>query len=153
MSDRKEQHFSCKSSWPDGPWKNEPDQVDWVDEATGYNCRIFRNPAGAFWLGYVYIPKHHPLFGMDYDHKELSKLRVHGGVTWSFPNSFPNDYDDEERPEEWEIGFDCSHAWDLMPTVREHMKHTKNGRSYKDQAFVTAEVESLAKQLKELEGK
>ena len=107
----------------DGPWRDEPDKAQWVDEATGLDCLIVRNRRGAL-CGYVGVPPGHPLHGRDYADTDLD---VHGGLTYS-------DYCQEGaedgpgvchvpepgRPAEvWWLGFDCGHYYDLSPGVME----------------------------------
>ncbi len=39
MTERQAKEYKVdKSQWPDGPWKNEPDRVDFVH--AGYACAI-----------------------------------------------------------------------------------------------------------------
>ncbi len=67
-----------KSQWGKGLWQDEPDELQWVDEATGLTCLILRNPVGAF-CGYVGVPETHPGYKIAYDgttdeeHKEWQK--------------------------------------------------------------------------------
>lgn len=57
------------------------------------------------------------------------------------------------------FGFDCSHAWDISPAIDARMREYVPDRDfprlpnteYRNLAYVTSEVESLARQLKELE--
>lgn len=99
-----------KSSWGDGPWQNEPDKVQWLDEATGLDCLIVRNNGGAL-CGYVGVPESHPWHGKDYsqctqtpacdesycDHTPEHRLRVHGGITFADGCNEPS----RERWERW----------------------------------------------------
>lgn len=73
-----------KTDWPDGPWKDEPDKVQWPDESTGLPCLIVRNDCGA-WCGYVGVPDSHPLFGVGYDdaHDRNDAISVHHGLTFA----------------------------------------------------------------------
>lgn len=139
----REWRHTDKSAWGDGPWQQEPDKVQWVDEATGLDCLIVRGPAGAL-CGYVGVPESHPWFGVEYgsctvsesgqcgdengdggwcDHRPESLIQVHGGLTFS-------DLCQEDaieghgichiaepgRPEKvWWFGFDCAHCYDLTP--------------------------------------
>lgn len=68
-----------KSAWGAGPWQDEPDKAQWVDEATGLDCLIVRNYGGAL-CGYVGLPESHPLHGADY---EKPNVDVHGGLTFA----------------------------------------------------------------------
>lgn len=90
-----------KAGWPHGPWCDEPDKIQWQDEATGLACLIIRGPEGAL-CGYVGVPLGHPLHGIDYgqcpqgeacpermkyqswcSHSPDSALKVHGGITFA----------------------------------------------------------------------
>jgi hypothetical protein len=93
-----------KQSWPPGPWHQEPDQKIWTDDATGLPCAMRRNEVTGIWLGYVGVPRSHPLFGKGYD--EASGLSVHGGLTYASEAS---------NGEWWYFGFDCGHAFDAQP--------------------------------------
>jgi hypothetical protein len=59
---------------------------------------------------------------------------VHGGLTYA-----------QEKNGFWRFGFDCAHAGDHAPYRGDEPRH---GDVYRDEAFVTAETESLARQLK-----
>lgn len=133
----------------DRPWEHEPNSEEWVDEATGYKCLIWRHPTHGSLNGYVTIPRKHPLHGQNYD--EINHfVDVHGGLTYSHA----------EKRGKWTVGFDCNHAEDFAPKmvmslmkyvdsdVRHHLHET-----YRDWAYVKAEVEKLAQQLKQLEVK
>lgn len=86
-----------REEWGSGPWTEEPDKVQWVDEATGLDCLIVRNSMGAL-CGYVGVPESHSLYGVDYgqcpkreacdadvfcDHRPDSRFSVHGGLTFA----------------------------------------------------------------------
>lgn len=87
-----------KSTWGRGPWADEPDKIQYQDEATGLPCLIVRSPVGAL-CGYVGVPEGHPWFGIAYnertdrapetdDHdwsaeRPESVIDVHGGLTFS----------------------------------------------------------------------
>lgn len=58
-------HVIPHESWPDGPWRDEPDKVIWVDEATGLDCMIVRNKMGT-WCGYAGVGVQHPWHGVTY---------------------------------------------------------------------------------------
>lgn len=152
---------SEKEAWGPGPWVEEPDKMQWQDEATGYPCLIVRNHSGAL-CGYVGVPNGHPLYGKDYD--DTGDLEVHGGITFA---DFCRPSAAEERgichtvePGEddkvyW-LGFDCNHADDLGPGMEAMLpghiqKWSDFGAVYRDVPYVKAEIASLAKQLKEVE--
>lgn len=92
-----------------GPWNSEPDRLEF--EEHGLPCLMRRGPLGA-WCGYVAVPLGHPYYG-----KEGRDLDVHGGVT--FMGTCQGDIchtPKEGAPDNvWWFGFDCAHAWDLVP--------------------------------------
>jgi hypothetical protein len=157
-----------KSDWGDGPWLDEPDKVQWPDEATGLPCMVKRGPGGN-WCGYVGVAEGHPLYKKGYTYSwddevegpTVNQLEVHGGVTYTdlcaehepgeeghaichVPG--PNDPDPV-----WWIGFDCGHAWDLSP--ERTARYAKLGIApfadevYRDIYYVKAQTVNLAKQL------
>lgn len=67
-----------KSTWPRGPWDDEPDKVQWEDAATELPCLIVRNGLGAL-CGYVGVPEGHPWHGIT--HYDLDAAVVYGGVS------------------------------------------------------------------------
>lgn len=127
---------------------NEGNFEEWRDENTGYLCRIIRPYNDGHLCGYVSVPETHPYFGKDYvwsESKNHYNVKVHGGLTYS------SDMGVKGR---WWLGFDCVHLYDLNP--RDVIVY---GRSpwgdkdvYRTKDYVKKECESLAKQLKELEG-
>lgn len=123
-----------------GPWVDEPDKIQWVDNATGLDCLMLRNHMGN-WCGYVGVPKDHPLYDKDYDqccqpedcedwsdcydkgHLTPNRaVEVHGGLTFADFCSPGEPVDGichvaaEGREEKvWWLGFDCGHGMDLSP--------------------------------------
>src|SRR4051812_44340660 len=104
-----------KSTWGPGDWQDEPDKVQWQDEATGLPCLIVRGPSGAL-CGYVGVAEGHPLFAKEYSSADVE---VHGGLTFA---DFCQQTTNEARhvchvpaPGEpdhvWWFGFDCAHSW------------------------------------------
>ena len=55
------------------PWESEPNNAEWVDEDTGYKCRITRHDHFGHLCGYVGISKSHPLYG------KTKTTKTHGG--------------------------------------------------------------------------
>lgn len=127
-----------KSSWPRGPWDNEPDEKQWVDDATGYQCLIVRKDNGAL-CGYVGVDMTHSLYEVSLDFllaEMADDFQVHGGLTYA--GRIP------DRGDVWWLGFDCAHflAGDFVPgdpwaKLTPHMK-------YYDFAYVENEVRRLA---------
>lgn len=129
-----------KSTWGDGPWQDEPDKMQWVDDATDLDCLIVRNGGGAL-CGYVGVPPEHPWHGVGYsecfrgsdcdtdpddywcENRPDAATEVHGGLT--FADSCHDTGDPSKgichipepgRPDDvWWFGFDCAHAYDLCP--------------------------------------
>ncbi len=163
---------------PSGPWGDEPDKVQWVDEATGYDCLIVRGPSGAL-CGYVGLPPEHPFYELDYSqiegtwdyetHSEkppLAEIRVHGGLTFAdfcTPGEpiegicHIAEHGATEKP--WWLGFDCAHVDDDHPQERvvaasmreiygDRWRIDPYRRVYRDIAYVKQEVRDLAAQLK-----
>ena len=156
MNERSYQLVPDKQTWGEGPWLEEPDKVVWVDDASDLDCMIVRNHHGAL-CGYVGLPEGHPLHGQGYDESDVD---VHGGLTFAGPcmEGAREDeqhicHDPQGRPDNvWWLGFDCGHAFDLMPALR--VRHRDLGfddvgldESYRDLAYVKDEVTRLAEQL------
>lgn len=119
-----------KSSWPRGPWDQEPDFLQFTH--SGLPCVVLRTDLGHL-CGYVGVPADHPYAtGM----RSISDLSVHGGVTW--------DKAGEENDLFW-IGFDCGHSGDSSPKM-EHRYGRFNG-TYRDMPYVREQTENLAVQL------
>jgi hypothetical protein len=140
-----------------GPWANEPDKVQWPDPKTGLACMIRRGPLGA-WCGYVGVDETHPLFGVGYmDVEERFDIDVHGGLTYS--NACDGDEDrgichvpGPGEPESlWWLGFDCGHAFDLVPRMTgKGLSPFSDHDVYRDVDYVTAETMRLAAQIAEV---
>lgn len=125
-----------------GPWDDEPDEVLWTDETTGYLCQTRRGGMGN-WCGYVCVPREHPYHGMS--HEELEdEIVVHGGLTWSA--SFYEEGD-------WWFGFDCAHYMDSYPAkvaIDSITGIPDQGEVYRDLAYVKSQCAVLAAQLEAL---
>lgn len=103
----KVEHLADKSEWPDGPWKTEPDQLEWVDPETGYECLISRSSTTGALNGYVNVPYGHPCYGKHYDEVEIA---VHGGLTYGGAKP-------QGDADQWWLGFDCAHFNDYTPLL------------------------------------
>lgn len=145
-----------KKSWGEGPWLNEPDKKQWMDEETKLPCLIVRGPVGAL-CGYVGVTKDHPYYGLDY--LDIEDIDVHGGLT--FANRCNDNTDEstgichksDDPSDVWWLGFDCAHAGDLCPSINA-MRDSMNlpqpmAEAYRDFEYVTAQVEWLASQIEE----
>ena len=138
-----------KSNWPEGPWIEEVDELEWVDFLTGYKCLVIRHPEVGSLCGYVRVPEGHPLHGKNGD--ELMDIEVHGGVTYSGSRG---------KDGEWWLGFDCAHYMDYLPGVvaalmsanaTDEITEVKRQEVYRNMAYCWEECMKLAVQLKRLQ--
>lgn len=165
-----------KSSWPEGPWKTEPDLLRWEDGA--YDCVIYRNQNHGCLNGYAGVAKGHPLYKINLV-KKPHIIQVYGNITFSQPISDELFQGWRGKSDYWYHGFDCYHKNDISPTnfkvtdlydadpgfafcdmlmsmlgylVEERDKDMPDTTgTYKDIKFVKAQFESMLRQLKELE--
>ena len=152
-------NFVDKSAWPiRGEWDAEPDKVQWIDAATGFDCLIHRGPSGAL-CGYVGLPPGHKYHGAGYDAVEIPHPErddtypdVHGGLTFADSCSETPRADGggichipaEGRPADvWWLGFDCAHCDDFCPSYATERSYG----CYRDLAYVKRQCADLAKQL------
>ena len=133
------------------PWENEPDHAEWVQEPSGYKCRIKRNEGTGTLCGYVGIPKEHRFWGVGYDSdEEIHAIAedVHGGLTYSQQG------DDGW----WFFGFDTAHTEDFAPKIVELLLSTNyefkdnglrfhNCMNYRTWEFVEYEIYWLGMRL------
>jgi hypothetical protein len=166
MSEATEFHVVDRSGWPPGPWDDEADRYEWIDEATGMPCLMKRNGVGA-WCGYVAVNPDHPTHGVGYfDVEDQYDIKVHGGLTYAaFCSGEICHVPQPGEPDNvWWLGFDCAHADDMTPfpqtgPMREFtyladvMWTTINGsktpgdHQYRDRTYVTNQIGGLAQQL------
>lgn len=155
-----------RTGWPSGEWDNEPDKVQWQDEATGLPCLAVRNRHAGNWCGYVGVTQSHPAFMKEYDSVRVGDdewPEVHGGLTYA-DLCQPENHEsrgichvpDPDEPDHvWWLGFDCAHFRDASP--RDYMLERDLGgiwsvepdQTYRRLAYVQAECRSLARQLAE----
>ena len=153
MSNETSEHKVNRAHWPPGPWNDEPDKVNWTTEA-GLPGMIVRNNLGSL-CGYVAVAKGHPLYGKGYGDGDLDRIDVHGGLTFAAgcSGAVCHTPDPGETDDVWWFGFDCAHCGDWSPPsfppglLGSDRSHPRTGEVYRDIAYVTAEVESLAAQL------
>lgn len=152
------------------PWEIENNFAKWLSP-TGLYCAIVRHSHLGHLCGYVRAPysltkrlmaygragmihpfkPHRRIKRYMSDYYGISGLECHGGVTGVF-HGLPH-YRASEGV--W-IGFDCAHAGDLVPGMKETYDRMKalypildgDYETYKDFAFVRQECEELAKQVK-----
>lgn len=161
--DRIERTLFDKSKWPDGPWKNEVDYIEWTIIQNKYYALILRNGycrettngsilcVGGNLCGYIGIPSSHPAYKKHY---EDLNIKCHGGLT--FAGFLPY-----QKEEIWYLGFDCAHYNDCIPSMLfewpEHPEF-KNSlqklypvKNYKTIEFVEKEINNIYSQLKDME--
>lgn len=143
----------------DGPWTGEPDKVQWVDVATGFDCLAVRSPYSGAWCGYVGLPPGHVWHGVDYDR---IGAYAHNGISYS-DRCRPEDLEGRGichvaapgRPDDlWWIGFHCSGIDDYAPL--KHMRAAEwmgqwrelgdDDQVYRDLPFVVGVTHILAAQ-------
>jgi hypothetical protein len=148
-----EASMKMKLFYPIRPWENEPDHAEWVQEVSGYKCRIVRNEIAGSLCGYVGIPKDNVFWGVIYDegNEELDAIAddVHGGFSYTSVG------DDGW----WYFGFDTNHYDDFAPAiaealikngiVEEDIKYSKyhDCMNYKTWEFVEDQIFWLGKRL------
>lgn len=130
-----------KSGWGAGPWQEEPDKRQWVDEGTGLPCLLVRGPQGAL-CGYVGVSGLHPAHGFSastYSYEiaevltgkaaerapvqaKVLELEAHGGVSFAHgcghgdpATSICHIPEPGEPDDVWWFGFDCAHSGDFCP--------------------------------------
>jgi hypothetical protein len=147
-----------KSDWGHGPWQEEPDKMQFVDQATGLPCLIVRNHSGAL-CGYVGVPENHKAFELHYDAELVRGINVHGGLTFS-------DHCTKGGAEEthichvpapgepdnvWWFGFDCAHSGDCLPAYHHGSVGLFGDRiKYRTINYVKRHISKLALQLNDL---
>jgi len=146
----------------DGPWRDEPDKAQWIDEATDLDCLAVRAHHGA-WCGYVGVPLGHPWFGKDRHDMEDVDVDVYDEISYgAFCDEAANicHVPEPGRSDHvWWIGFSCMTSNDILPIFdqlspdfRDRMGRSwmetrlSHGATYKPLAFVMDEVRLLALQ-------
>jgi len=128
---------TCNAS---GPWDLEPWAREWRDPATGLKCLILKHQYLLTLCGYVRIMRNHPMYNKC--DPKFDRLDVHGGVTFA-----RRAHGSRYMKRGFWIGFDCGHCMDLVPGTIWAMPDSILPGTYRDGAYVKAEVERLAKQL------
>lgn len=154
------------------PWKHEPDHVS-SKTKDGYHLVINRHFHFLTLNGYVGINKRHPYYGLSPWGNDLD-LEVHGGITFgdSGAGAVVPGFDESL----WYFGFDCGHYMDYNPGLERDLRAAGiprvapelanasfDGRSfsalleqmvqYRDIHYVSAEVQSLYRQLRRIANK
>ena len=144
-----------KSTWGSGPWQDEPDKMQWTDEATGLPCLVVRNRFGAL-CGYVGVPVGHPMHGLGCDDGVGPNLECHGGLTFAGPCADASENlaqtichvpEAGEADAVWWLGFDCNHGGDFAPKMASEFKFAFPSQEYRTLSYVQDECQHLARQL------
>lgn len=149
-----------RKGWGSGDWDGEPDEISWVDPATGLNCWAIRNPTMGFWCGYVAVDEGNKYHGIDQGDDELRMFGVHGGVTLTESNEFRDRPTPAGIKNPWWFGFDCGHAQDLSPGMAALIGKRplligkrpllNDWEVYRTVEYVIVECQNLARQLIEV---
>lgn len=167
METKEYRNITDRTGWPDGPWDDEPDKLQWQDPDTGLPCLIKRNRWGAL-CGYVGVPRGHTWYGKHYDDVNPDPP-VHGGLTYAdkcqtvdIMNDPHGTLEEEaghlichlveagEPDDVWWLGFDCGHFMDTQPgmlaDLRLHgiVRAPYPHETYKDVGYVREECRLLA---------
>lgn len=152
-----------KTGWGPGPWQDEPDKMQFVDQATGLPCLIVRSPSSGSLCGYVGVPETHKAFELHYDAELVRGINVHGGLTFS--NHCTKGGAEEthichvpapgESDNVWWFGFDCAHYRDICPgmvaTLRSiGIDQDRSDETYRTINYVKRNIAKLALQLNDL---
>lgn len=131
-------------------WLDEPDREDF--EHAGYKCLVLRHDEVGHLCGYAAVPRGHPCYGKHYDHlpyEDLFTVDVHGGLTHSGEGDgkfWTAGY--------WWLGFDCAHAYDLVPFMEDFTKRFMGpslGGTYRNFQYARQETKKLADEMAKLE--
>lgn len=130
-----------------GSWCDEPDELTFIDEETGLECRIERDREEGYLRGGVFF-----LGKEDKKMDIFSKnIQVYGGGLQPVSLVSATCYDYINIFLKWFISFHCGHDGDLRPfSLSSQMGEDITGSTYKDIEFVKAECRKLAKQLHEM---
>ena len=121
--------------------KSVVEEERWTTKA-GLEAVITWSVPRGYRCGYVQIPKDHPLYEICYDTESVTKMNVHGGVTYSGRgDNFGENPDDRK----WFLGFDCAHAGDTTRLFSDGV--------LRSHYYVFNECERLAKQIKQIQKK
>lgn len=137
-----------KVGWGEGVWQLEPDQSHFTLE-NGSPGIIKRDDINGALMGYMPIGREHPFHGKSFDKIPVD---VHGGLSFSKNELI---YDDQlawfaSSKGWWWIGFDCAHAFDIMPAVGNMGMKPYPNATYKPYHYVRWELNRLAMQIERL---
>lgn len=142
-----------------GEWIDEPDLYEF--EYKGIKCSVLRvckrepfftqeTYFGGHLVGYIFLPENHQWYGKNYDD---IPIECHGGISYA-----------EKTEEGYQVGFDCGHLNDIIPSMIEIRKrfnlipeglekHPVFNLTYKNMAFCIRECKSMAKQASKIKAK
>lgn len=130
--------------WPSGPWDDEPDRFEF--DSGGYRGIARRVESLGHWAGYVDVPVSHPWAEFESIHDpRVSEIECHGGITYCGKSE-----DGAMR----RLGFDCAHAFDLIPAVAALLEDgrvpadTPCVENYRPLSYVVSQITALIEQAK-----
>ncbi len=136
------------------PWVMEPDELCFVSH--DYLCAITRTRLGNL-CGYVSIPVDHIYYGKHHN-AIFPHVDIHGGLSYSGFNEFREIFYPEPPNLLWWFGYDCAHAYDLVPGLAHSQLMQSKGikyprgigtePTYKTIAFCKLQCTRMARQLK-----
>ena len=133
-----------KREWADGPWKQEPDRVEFAH--AGLKCLVLRLHGPGNLNGYVGVKAGRPAYGQTESYEDgavLTGVSVHGDLTFTGMGE-----GSPRRPDGyWWLGFDTGHYQDFSPGTGQRIAHVDDSTAYRDLAYVMGECRSLAEQL------
>lgn len=137
-----------KTGWAAGPWRAEPDRVQWTDPLSDLPCLITRHPEYGCLLGYVAVPPGDPLHGAAAEQVPVVVPRT---ITFTGPTAdlgtlSPADIPPCDMAAPWWIGFGAFSAWDAYPgdTAMWNLLGVAGGDIHQGAAKPIAEYRSIA---------
>lgn len=120
-----------------GEWDDEPDEANWIEEYSGYECRALRNPREGYWECYVWLPQTHALC-KNGDSYMLQDKFIYQDVD-CFGKTKANRYC---------AAHFCNHPYDMRPLWAR--RWNGEGRQYRNLDYVKNKCALIAKQLKDV---
>lgn len=90
-----------RTGWGPGPWDDEPDRFEWVDESTDFPCLIIRHPLSGNLCGYVAVPPGNTFHGLDRNEAALRGIDVHDNITYAAPCMAVDEIPDGAQESPW----------------------------------------------------
>ena len=121
-------------------WENEPDQLDWREQQSGYQCLIWRSPDHLYLNGVVELLPSHPLFGADKSELGRHKLGDRPVLGFAFPNKSISRF---WRKNVWRVQISFNGDCELWPSMTLNTEKLV----YRNIDYAKRETEVLARRL------